>query len=73
MVAEVLRCVGDKCRRSFLVTDDIFYCLKGYAVFLVGFIIEQLIVQVSKHEMGVLRPNFFDVCKPNFNRTFCPG
>jgi hypothetical protein len=44
-----------------------------YAIFLVGFIIQQGVVEVIKSRMGVLRPNFFDVCKPHFNVSLCPG
>ncbi|XP_053393882.1 phospholipid phosphatase 1-like [Mercenaria mercenaria] len=73
VIVEVLRCVDCKSKTSCQVKEDISYCMKGYAVFLVGFVIEQFVVQVLKMQMGVLRPNFFDVCKPDFNRTFCPG
>lgn len=73
VAVEILRSVDCKRKKSAQVRDDISYCIKGYGVFLVGFVIEQFVVQVFKKQMGVLRPNFFDVCKPDFNRSFCPG
>lgn len=70
---EVLRCIENRNQRSFRITGDICFSARWFAVYLVGFVIEQLTVQVLKHEMGVLRPNFYAVCKPTFNRSFCPG
>lgn len=49
------------------------FCMKGYGLFLVGFVIQQLITEIVKNQFGTLRPNFFDVCHPSFNRTLCPG
>ncbi|KAL4236591.1 hypothetical protein ACF0H5_004976 [Mactra antiquata] len=60
-------------RRPCITMKSMIQCLAGYAVFLVGFIMQLIVVLVLKTQTGSLRPNFFDVCKPEFNRTFCPG
>lgn len=73
VVVEVLNCADSKCRRACRSPGGITYCVKSYAVFLVGFIIQELFVDAIKNNLGVLRPNFFDVCRPEFNKTFCPG
>ncbi|XP_053393874.1 phospholipid phosphatase 1-like isoform X2 [Mercenaria mercenaria] len=73
VLTEVLNCVDSKCRRPCQPVGDIMFCVKSCAVFLVGFVMQELLVDVVKNKMGVLRPNFFDVCRPNFNRTLCPG
>ncbi|XP_045157241.1 phospholipid phosphatase 2-like isoform X2 [Mercenaria mercenaria] len=73
VLVEVLNCLDNKCRRPCQRASDILYCMKSYCVFLIGFLIQELVVDVVKNKMGVLRPNFFDVCKPQFNRTLCPG
>ncbi|XP_052778203.1 phospholipid phosphatase 1-like isoform X1 [Mya arenaria] len=36
-------------------------------------VLQQLIVEFVKNQMGLLRPNFLDVCQPQFNRSLCPG
>lgn len=73
VVVEVLNCVDNRCRGSCQRTSDVMYCVKSYIVFLIGFLIEEMVVEAVKNKMGALRPNFFDVCKPHFNRTLCPG
>ncbi|XP_053393876.1 phospholipid phosphatase 2-like isoform X2 [Mercenaria mercenaria] len=73
MLTEVLNSVDSKCRRPCQPVGDTIFCVKSCCVFLVGFVIQELVVEVVKNKMGVLRPNFFDVCKPSFNRTLCPG
>ncbi|WAR23794.1 PLPP1-like protein [Mya arenaria] len=57
----------------FVNAEGLVYCVRGYSVFLVGFVLQQLIVEFVKNQLGSLRPNFFDVCRPNFNRSLCPG
>lgn len=73
VVTEVLNCTDLKWRKQCVMLESTAYCLKGYAVFLVGFILQQLVVEVVKNKTGVLRPNFIDVCKPMFDRASCPG
>ncbi|XP_060576868.1 phospholipid phosphatase 2-like isoform X2 [Ruditapes philippinarum] len=70
---EVLNYLDKKCRRPCQPVDEITYCIKSCGVFLVGFVILELVVEVVKNQMGILRPNFFAVCKPKFNQTLCPG
>ncbi|XP_045160338.2 phospholipid phosphatase 1-like isoform X2 [Mercenaria mercenaria] len=73
VITEVLNSIDIKCRRQCLSSDVIVHCVKNYAIFLAGFILQQFVVEVVKSKMGVLRPNFFDVCKPQFNMSVCPG
>lgn len=68
---EVLNCADRRRRHRCCAGLDLVYCVKGYAVFLVGFVIDQLFVDAVKNETGRLRPNFFDVCKPEYNVTLC--
>ncbi|XP_060554223.1 phospholipid phosphatase 1-like [Ruditapes philippinarum] len=70
---EVVNCIDKKCRSQFFTSGMVLYIVNMYAIFLVGFIIQQGVVEVIKSRMGVLRPNFFDVCKPHFNVSLCPG
>ncbi|XP_045160348.2 phospholipid phosphatase 2-like [Mercenaria mercenaria] len=70
---EILNCLDTKCRRPCQWTRDIVFCVKSYIVFMIGFLIQELVVDAVKNKMGVLRPNFFDVCKPQFNKTLCPS
>ncbi|XP_045160345.2 phospholipid phosphatase 1-like [Mercenaria mercenaria] len=72
-LVEVLNFLDNECRRPCQRTSDILFCVKSYLVFMVGILVQELVVDVVKNKMGVLRPNFFDVCKPQFNRTLCPG
>lgn len=68
---ELLNCLDRRRRHSCCSGADIYYCIKGYAVFLVGFVIDQLFVEAIKNETGSLRPNFIDVCRPDYNKTLC--
>lgn len=70
---EILNSLDIRCRSTCRHTGDVMYCIKAYCLFLIGFVVEEMFVDVVKNKMGVLRPNFFDVCKPEFNRTLCPG
>lgn len=70
-VIELLNCVDRRRRHSCCSSSYLFYCVKGYAVFLVGFVIDQLFVDAVKNKTGRLRPNFLDVCKPKYNVTLC--
>ncbi|XP_045160349.1 phospholipid phosphatase 1-like [Mercenaria mercenaria] len=73
VTVEVLNCLDNKCQRPCQWARDIIFCVKSYVVFMIGFLIQELVVDAVKNKMGVLRPNFFDVCKPQFNGTLCPG
>ena len=68
---ELLNCLDRRRRHTCCSGTDIYYCIKGYAVFLVGFVIDQLFVEAVKNEAGSLRPNFIDVCRPEYNKTLC--
>ncbi|XP_053395888.1 phospholipid phosphatase 1-like [Mercenaria mercenaria] len=73
VLVEGLNCCDNKCLRTCRRSTDLVFCVKSYIVFLIGFLVQELVVDAVKNKMGVLRPNFFDVCKPQFNRTSCPG
>ncbi|XP_045160337.2 phospholipid phosphatase 3-like isoform X2 [Mercenaria mercenaria] len=73
LLTEVLNGIDTKCPQTFLTTEVVVRWIKSYAIFLAGFILEEVVVKVVKNRMGILRPNFFDVCKPNFNTSVCPG
>ncbi|KAL4236593.1 hypothetical protein ACF0H5_004978 [Mactra antiquata] len=73
IIVELLNGIESKCKGSWCTTKSVVFCIKRYAVFLVGMAIQLLIVEVIKNMMGVLRPNFFDVCKPSYNTSQCPG
>ena len=68
-VIELLNCVAR--RHSCYSGADLYYCVKGYSIFLVGFVIDQLFIEAIKNETGSLRPNFIDVCNPEYNKTLC--
>ncbi|XP_052774841.1 phospholipid phosphatase 1-like [Mya arenaria] len=73
LLVELLNTADQKCRHLCQNTERLVFCVRGYSVFLVGFVLQQLIVEFAKNQLGSLRPNFFDVCRPNFNRSLCPG
>ncbi|WAR23812.1 WUN-like protein, partial [Mya arenaria] len=73
LMVELLNTVDRKCHRPFQSADELSFCVRGYSVFLVGFVLQQLIVEFVKNQLGLLRPNFLDVCRPQFNRSLCPG
>ncbi|KAL3868284.1 hypothetical protein ACJMK2_041111 [Sinanodonta woodiana] len=58
-------------KKKKCLCDNPFICLKGFAIFLFGFVMEQLFTEVLKNTVGRLRPNFFDVCRPDFSRIDC--
>ncbi|XP_060554224.1 putative phosphatidate phosphatase, partial [Ruditapes philippinarum] len=64
ILTEVLSCLNAKCHTRCLTRERLIYSIKCYAVFLTGFILQQAIEKVVKNRTGILRPNFFDVCKP---------
>ncbi|XP_060582234.1 phospholipid phosphatase 2-like [Ruditapes philippinarum] len=70
---EVLNWLDLKCRKRYQHASSAIFCVKSYMVFMIGFLIQELFVDTLKNRIGVLRPNFFDVCKPQFNLTLCPG
>ncbi|CAJ0605817.1 unnamed protein product [Cylicocyclus nassatus] len=45
------------------------YCFIGY--FLLGFIFEQLLVDIGKYTIGRHRPHFMDVCRPDIGYDTC--
>ncbi|WAR23796.1 WUN-like protein [Mya arenaria] len=73
LLVELLNAAERKCHRPFQAADELGFCVRGYGVFLVGFQLQQLIVEFVKNQLGSLRPNFLDVCQPQFNRSLCPG
>ncbi|WAR23801.1 WUN-like protein [Mya arenaria] len=73
LLVELLNTADRKCHRPFQGADELGFCVRGYGVFLVGFQLQQLIVEFVKNQLGSLRPNFLDVCQPQFNRSLCPG
>ncbi|XP_041358648.1 phospholipid phosphatase 3-like [Gigantopelta aegis] len=50
---------------------DWLMALKGISFFLFGVMVTEAFTEVIKHSIGRLRPNFFDVCKPEFNNINC--
>lgn len=50
---------------GFQVSEWIVRTAKLYLYFLLGFCISILLVELGKISTGVLRPNFFSVCRPN--------
>ncbi|KAL4236595.1 hypothetical protein ACF0H5_004980 [Mactra antiquata] len=73
VLVEILNCIDTKCRQACLTTEGFIFCLKSYSIFLLGLVIQLLIVEVTKAMMGTLRPNFLDVCRPVYNASLCPG
>lgn len=72
LLVEMFLCIDRRCGHSCSAMRDWCFYVKTVAVFLVGFVFQQLIVQTVKKLTGVLRPNFWDVCKPIYNETLCP-
>ncbi|WAR23813.1 WUN-like protein [Mya arenaria] len=72
LLVELLNAIEQKCRHPCNNAEGLVYCVRGYSVFLVGFVLQQLIVEIAKNQLGSLRPNFFDVCRPQYNRSLCP-
>ncbi|XP_060594910.1 phospholipid phosphatase 2-like [Ruditapes philippinarum] len=70
---ELLNCINGKCRPRCKCSVDVIFCVQSYIVFMIGFLVQELFVDAIKNKTGALRPNFFDVCKPQFNTTLCPG
>ncbi|KAK3584930.1 hypothetical protein CHS0354_021810 [Potamilus streckersoni] len=68
LLVEILNRFDKKNRCSF---GNPFTCLKGFGIFLFGFVMEQLFTEVLKDAVGRLRPNFFDVCRPDFSNIDC--
>ncbi|XP_060582235.1 phospholipid phosphatase 3-like [Ruditapes philippinarum] len=75
ILVELFNYLDNKCRQNYQSASGaiVIFCVKSYIVFMIGFLIQQLFVDAMKNKTGVLRPNFFDVCKPQFNITSCPG
>ncbi|XP_060594911.1 phospholipid phosphatase 3-like [Ruditapes philippinarum] len=73
ITVEVLNYIDVKCQSRYQCSADVIFCVKNYIVFMIGFLIQELFVDAMKNKIGALRPNFFDVCKPQFNTTLCPG
>ncbi|KAH3849734.1 hypothetical protein DPMN_092137 [Dreissena polymorpha] len=73
VIVEVLNAINRKCRRPCSTLEDLRFCAKGFSVFLVGFVVQTLFVEFVKRQLGFLRPNFIDVCQPQFNRSLCPS
>ena len=71
VAVELLNCLDRRQRRRCCLRSELFYCVKGYSVYLVGFVISQLYTEAIKNQAGRLRPNFIDVCKPEYNVTRC--
>ncbi|WAR23802.1 WUN-like protein, partial [Mya arenaria] len=45
LLVELLNTVDRKCHRPFQGADELGFCVRGYSVFLVGFQLQQLIVE----------------------------
>lgn len=71
VMTEVLNFLDKQGLRQCFTTSNFVHCIQLYTVFLIGFVFQQMVVEVSKNYLGVLRPNFFDVCKPSFNKSLC--
>ncbi|KAK3584941.1 hypothetical protein CHS0354_021824 [Potamilus streckersoni] len=71
LIVEVLNIFEKKNKRHRCLTRGPFACLKGFGIFLFGFAIMQLFTEVLKNAVGRLRPNFFDLCRPDFSRIDC--
>ncbi|KAK3584932.1 hypothetical protein CHS0354_021813 [Potamilus streckersoni] len=68
---EILNRLEKKTKNKRCLSADTLICLKGFGIFLFGFAIAQLFNEVLKNAVGRLRPNFFDVCRPNFFLIDC--
>ncbi|XP_052775363.1 phospholipid phosphatase 1-like isoform X1 [Mya arenaria] len=73
LLVELLNAADRKCRHPCKSTKRLGLCIRGFSIFLVGFELQQLVVEFVKTQLGLLRPNFFDVCRPQFNQSLCPG
>ena len=57
--------------QNILRNKDFRILIKISFVFVFGFTILQAIIQSLKCATGRLRPNFIDVCKPDFSKINC--
>ncbi|KAK3585273.1 hypothetical protein CHS0354_006328 [Potamilus streckersoni] len=71
LMVEVMNRLERKYKKNRCLSGDPFICLKGFGIFLFGFVIAQLFTEVLKNAVGRLRPTFFDVCRPDFSRIDC--
>ncbi|KAL3868361.1 hypothetical protein ACJMK2_041175 [Sinanodonta woodiana] len=71
LMVEVMNRLERKYKKSRCLSGDPFICLKGFGIFLFGFVITQLFTEVLKNTLGRLRPTFIDVCRPDFSRINC--
>ncbi|KAL3868278.1 hypothetical protein ACJMK2_041105 [Sinanodonta woodiana] len=71
LIVEVLNIFEKENKRHRCLTQGPFTCLKGFGIFLFGFVITQIFTEVLKNAVGRLRPNFFDLCRPDFSRIDC--
>ncbi|KAL5017050.1 hypothetical protein ScPMuIL_006639 [Solemya velum] len=47
------------------------HILKAFSLFFFGFLVNQIFIDGIKQAVGRPRPNFFDVCRPDFNQINC--
>ncbi|KAH3849751.1 phospholipid phosphatase 1-like [Dreissena polymorpha] len=73
VIVEVLNAINRKYIRACPTREDFWFIAKGYSVMVVGFVVQELFVEFLKRQLGFLRPNFMDVCRPQFNRSLCPA
>ncbi|KAH3849839.1 phospholipid phosphatase 1-like [Dreissena polymorpha] len=73
VIVEVLNAINRKCVRAWPTWEDLLFYAKSVSVFIVGFVIQMLFVEFVKNQLGFLRPNFMDVCRPQFNASLCPA
>ncbi|WAR23817.1 WUN-like protein [Mya arenaria] len=74
LVVELLNTADRKCHCPCQSNDGLGFCVRGYSVFFVGFVMQQLVVEIAKNQLGALRPNFFDVCRPHYISEYtCTG
>ncbi|KAH3849720.1 phospholipid phosphatase 3-like [Dreissena polymorpha] len=73
VIVEVLNSISRKCVRAWPTWEDLLFYAKSYSLFIIGFVIQMLFVEFVKNQLGFLRPNFMDVCRPQFNVSLCPA
>ncbi|XP_046356912.1 phospholipid phosphatase 1-like [Haliotis rufescens] len=50
---------------------DLMMAVKGFGIFLFGTMVNKVFTEITKYSVGRLRPNFIDVCRPDFTSINC--
>ncbi|XP_067678972.1 phospholipid phosphatase 1-like [Haliotis asinina] len=70
-VTEILRVSvgGDDTFKSQNI--ELMMAVKGFGMFLFGTMVNKVFTEITKYSIGRLRPNFIDVCRPDFTSINC--